>query len=454
MMRVHFIAIGGAAMHNLALALHSKGYVVSGSDDEVFEPSKTRLENVGLLPDTMGWFPDKISPKIDAIILGMHARKDNPELLEAQRQGLKIFSYPEYLYEQSKDKTRVVIAGSHGKTTITSMVMHVLSKLKVDFDYMVGSQIEGFDTMVRLSHTAKYIILEGDEYLSSPIDLRSKFLWYKPHVALLSGIAWDHINVFPTWDSYLETFEKFIGSIVDGGYLTYFAGDKAISDMVSKHTQRIQVIPYQTHVHTVENAISTLSTDFGPVNLKVFGDHNLQNLSGALNLCKQIGISDKDFYFAISDFGGAAKRLQTIAQNNESIAYLDFAHSPSKLEATTKAVKVQFHDRQLVACMELHTFSSLKKEFLPLYQNTMDAADIAFVYFNPHTLEHKKLETISAAQVQAAFGGKVKVYTDSEALIKELSAIKYEKTNLLLMTSGNFDGVDLKAFAKQLIPEK
>jgi len=454
MMRVHFIAIGGAAMHNLALALHSKGYVVSGSDDEVFEPSKTRLEKAGLLPNSMGWFPDKISPKIDAIILGMHARKDNPELLEAQRQGLKIYSYPEYLYEQSKDKTRVVIAGSHGKTTITSMVMHVLSKLKFDFDYMVGSQIEGFDTMVRLSHTAKYIILEGDEYLSSPIDLRSKFLWYKPHVALLSGIAWDHINVFPTWDSYLETFEKFISSIKDGGYLTYFAGDKAISDMVSKHTQRVQVVPYQTHLHTVENAISTLSTDFGPVNLKVFGDHNLQNLSGALNLCKQIGISDKDFYFAISDFGGAAKRLQIIAQNNESIAYLDFAHSPSKLEATTKAVKAQFPDRHLVACMELHTFSSLKKEFLPLYQNTMDAADIAFVYFNPHTLEHKKLETISAAQVQAAFGGKVKVYTDSEALIKELSAIKYEKTNLLLMTSGNFDGVDLKAFAKQLIPEK
>jgi len=450
-MNVHFIAIGGAAMHNLALALYNKGYQVTGSDDEIFEPSKSRLKNAGILPEKYGWYPEKINNSIDAIILGMHARKDNPELLEAQKQGLKIYSYPEYIYEQSKDKIRVVIGGSHGKTTITSMVMHVLAYHKLDFDYMVGSQLEGFDTMVRLSESAKYIILEGDEYLSSPIDLRSKFLWYKPQIALLTGIAWDHINVFPTWEGYISQFDKFVSTIDDGGYLTYFEGDKELRKIGEKHRLRINTVPYSTHDFQLKNGLTSLKTKRGMLELEIFGEHNLQNISGAKNICNQIGISDDDFYDAIAEFKGAAKRLQTLVKNDKTQMFLDFAHSPSKLEATTKAVKAQFEDRQLVACMELHTFSSLKADFLPQYKGTMDAADIAFVYFSPKTVEHKQLEPITAGDVFNAFDNpNLKVFTDSDEIVKELKAISFDQKNLLLMTSGNFGGVDLKELAKEL----
>lgn len=450
-MSVHFIAIGGAAMHNLALALVKKGYEISGSDDEIFEPSKSRLKNAGILPEKLGWFPEKINSKIDAIILGMHARKDNPELLEAQKQGLKIYSYPEYLYEQSKDKIRVVIGGSHGKTTITSMVMHVLSYHQYNFDYMVGSQIEGFDTMVRLSEDAKYIILEGDEYLSSPIDLRSKFLWYQPQIALLTGVAWDHINVFPTWEGYVEQFNTFAKTISDGGYLTYFEGDVELQKIAKRQSDRIETIAYCTHPHFLEAGKTFLNTEIGTLQLEIFGEHNLQNISGAKNICRQIGLSDEDFYKAIISFKGAAKRLQTLKESENSIMYLDFAHSPSKLAATTKAVKLQFPERTLVACMELHTFSSLKADFLPQYKGCMDAADIAFVYFNPKTVEHKKLEPITKEDVFNAFGNpKLKVFTSSDEIIQALRDINYSNKNLLLMTSGNFGGVDLIALAQQL----
>ena len=450
-MRVHFIAIGGAAMHNLALALHQKGYQVTGSDDEIFEPSRSRLDAVGLLPQSYGWFPEKINSDIDAIILGMHARKDNPELMEAQKQGLKIYSYPEYIYEQSKDKIRVVIGGSHGKTTITSMVMHVLAYHKMNFDYMVGSQLEGFDTMVRLSEEAKYIILEGDEYLSSPIDLRSKFLWYKPQIALLTGIAWDHINVFPTWEGYIEQFDKFVSTINEGGYLTYFEGDKELRKIGERHQSRINTVPYQTHDYSLNKGVTKLKTPQGEYELAIFGEHNLQNISGAKNICNQIGISDDDFYEAITVFKGAAKRLQTLVKTDKTQMFLDFAHSPSKLEATTKAVKAQFGDRPLVACMELHTFSSLKADFLPQYKGTMDAADIAFVYFSPKTVEHKQLEPITADDVFKAFGNpNLKVFTDSEEIVKALKSTSFDNKNLLLMTSGNFGGVDLKVLAKEL----
>ena len=450
-MNVHFIAIGGAAMHNLALALHNKGYKVTGSDDEIFEPSRSRLNKKGILPENYGWFPEKINSNIDAIILGMHARIDNPELLEAQKQGLKIYSYPEYIYEQSKDKIRVVIGGSHGKTTITSMIMHVLAFHKMDFDYMVGSQLEGFDTMVRLSDSAKYIILEGDEYLSSPIDLRSKFLWYKPQIALLTGIAWDHINVFPTWDGYIEQFDKFVSTINNEGYLTYFEGDKELLKIADKHKERIQCISYKTHEYKLGNGITSIKTKQGFKELEVFGEHNLQNISGAKNICNQIGISDEDFYQAIAQFKGAAKRLQTLVKNKKTQIFLDFAHSPSKLEATTKAVKAQFKNRKLVACMELHTFSSLKADFLPQYKGTMDAADIAFVYFSPKTVEHKQLDPISAKDVFNAFDNKnLKVFTDSKDIIKALKSISFKDSNLLLMTSGNFGGIDLKTLAKDL----
>ncbi|WP_372640831.1 UDP-N-acetylmuramate--L-alanine ligase [Ancylomarina sp.] len=451
-MRVHFIAIGGAAMHNLALALHKKAFQVSGSDDEIFDPSKSRLEQYGLLPEKWGWFPDKITSKIDAIILGMHARIDNPELLKAKELGLKIYSYPEYIYEQTKDKTRVVIGGSHGKTTTTSMIMHVLKCNNIDFDYMVGAQIEGFDTMVKLSEDAKIAVFEGDEYLASPIDPRPKFHLYHPHIALLTGIAWDHINVFPTFDNYLSQFEKFIGYIKPQGSLIYFEEDEHIEKMIQSKRDDIKYHPYNSHLHTVKNGISSLITKDGRLELSIFGDHNLQNLQGAHFVCRELGISDEKFYSSIKNFGGAAKRLQTLAQNEQTIVYQDFAHSPSKLQATTRAVKNQFTDRKLVACMELHTFSSLKEEFLPEYKDSMAVADIALVYFNPKTVEHKKLKAISAQQVEEAFGGtNLKVYTDSQILLYDLMHLNFEKTNLLLMSSGNFSGLNLKELADKII---
>ena len=451
-MRVHFIAIGGAAMHNMALALHHKGYEITGSDDEIFEPSRSRLEQKGLLPEKYGWFPEKINKNIDAIILGMHARKDNPELLEAQKQGLKIYSYPEYIYEQSKNKKRIVIGGSHGKTTITSMIMHVLKENKIDFDYMVGSQLEGFDTMVRLSESAPIIILEGDEYLSSPIDLRSKFLWYKPHIALLTGIAWDHINVFPTWEGYINQFDKFVSTFEKDAYLTYFEEDTELCKIANKYEHKIISQAYSTAPHIVKNGETFLLVDNKEIHLSVFGKHNLQNIAGAKNICKQIGISDKQFYTTISTFKGAAKRLQTLQKTSNTQIFLDFAHSPSKLKATCDAVKDQFTERSLIACMELHTFSSLKADFLPQYKGSMNSADVAFVYFNPQTVAHKQLDAISSKDVFSAFGNpKLKVFTDSNTLIKELKTIDYKDKNLLLMTSGNFDGINLKEFSKELI---
>jgi len=451
-MRVHFIAIGGAAMHNLALALHKKGFHVSGSDDEIFDPSKTRLKQAGLLPEKWGWFPNKITTNIDAVILGMHARIDNPELIKAKELNLKIYSYPEYIYEQTKDKTRVVIGGSHGKTTTTSMIMHVLKCNNINFDYMVGAQIEGFETMVKLSEDAKIAVFEGDEYLASPIDPRPKFHLYHPHIALLTGIAWDHINVFPTFENYLDQFKKFINFIKPQGSLIYFDEDEHILKMVQEQRDNISYLPYNSHPHKVKDGVSSLITKDGEIELSIFGEHNLQNLKGAHLICKELGLSDEQFYTSIQSFGGAAKRLQTLAQNNQTIVYQDFAHSPSKLQATTKAVKNQFTDRKLVACMELHTFSSLKEEFLPEYKNSMALADVAMVYFNPKTVEHKKLKAITTKQVHDAFGGtNLKVYTDSQELLNDLMQLNFEKTNLLLMSSGNFSGLNLKELANQLV---
>lgn len=451
-MKVHFIAVGGSAMHNLAIALHKKGYTVSGSDDEIFEPSKSRLQKYGILPEKWGWYPDKLTADIDAIILGMHARIDNPELLKAQELGLKIYSYPEYIYEQTKDKTRIVIGGSHGKTTTTSMVMHVFKENNIDFDYMVGAQIEGFETMVKLSKNAEIAIFEGDEYLSSPIDRRPKFHLYHPNIALLTGIAWDHINVFPTFENYVEQFEIFTKLIQPNGSLIYFDKDEHINKIVNNKRKDINYIPYDTPKFKLINNKTVLTTNFGDIELEIFGEHNLQNLMGAYYICKKAGLSDKDFYSTIQTFSGAAKRLQKLSESNSCIVFQDFAHSPSKLKATTEAVKKQFTNRKLIACMELHTFSSLKKEFLPQYKNTMKLADEAIVYFNPKTLEHKKLEPITKEQVREAFGGKnVTVYTDSDEVISNLLSNNFENTNVLLMSSGNFSGVNLCQLADKII---
>ena len=451
-MRVHFIAIGGSAMHNLALALHHKGYKVTGSDDEVFEPSKGRLAKYGLLPDSIGWNADRITSDIDAVILGMHARKDNPELIKAQELGLKIYSYPEYIYEQTKDKTRVVIGGSHGKTSITAMILYVLNKCNVETDYMVGAQLDGFETMVKLTETAPVVILEGDEYLSSPIDRRPKFHLYKPNIALLSGIAWDHVNVFPTFDNYLDQFRIFVGLIENGGKLIYSVDDEYVKQVAEHSDNQIEKVPYSVPKHRTENGVTYLVLDEEEVPLKIFGNHNLMNLNGARLVCNSIGVSDSDFYQAIQDFTGASKRLELIGQCQSTSIYKDFAHSPSKLKATTTAVKNQFDNRTLVACMELHTFSSLNQEFLGEYDGCMNTPDVSVVYFNPKTLEHKKLPPLTESEVKTAFKrDDLLVFTDSGELVSWLNRQEWNEKNLLLMSSGNFGGLNLNELAESLI---
>ena len=450
-MNVHFIAIGGSAMHNLALALHNKGYQVTGSDDTIFEPSKSRLEAKGLLPESYGWFPEKITSNIDAIVLGMHAKADNPELLKALELGLKIYSYPEFLYEQSKNKTRVVIGGSHGKTTITSMILHVMHYHNREVDYMVGAQLEGFDVMVKLTEENDFIVLEGDEYLSSPIDRRPKFHLYKPNIALLSGIAWDHINVFPTYEGYVEQFRIFVDSIVRGGSITYNEEDPEVARVVEASQNTIRKLPYQTPEYAVENGQTLLETPEGPLPIEVFGKHNLNNLAGAKWICQHMGIDEDDFYEAIATFKGASKRLEKIAESKNSVAYKDFAHSPSKVEATTKAVKEQYKNRTLVACLELHTYSSLNAEFLKEYKGALDAADVAVVFYSPHAVEIKKLEKVTHEQIAKAFErDDLIIYTNPDDFKNFLFSQDFKNKTLLLMSSGNYGGLDFDA-VKELI---
>ncbi|PKP38241.1 MAG: peptidoglycan synthetase [Bacteroidetes bacterium HGW-Bacteroidetes-15] len=450
-MNIHFIAIGGSAMHNLAIALKLKGCTVTGSDDEIFEPSRSRLLNHGLLPNEIGWFPDKITNQLDAIVLGMHARKDNPELLRAEELGLKIYSYPEYLYEQTKDKTRVVIGGSHGKTTITSMVLHVLRESRIDFDYMVGAQIEGFDNMVGLSEKSSIAVFEGDEYLTSPIDPRPKFHLYKPHIAVISGIAWDHINVFPTFGIYKKQFEIFIDTIEPNGHLVYFSKDKEIQTIVKKINKSINLIPYTEHPASIKLDKTFLIIGGNELKLNVFGHHNMENIAAAKEVCSLLGVDDKNFYKSISSFQGAAKRLQKIGSGQTTDVMLDFAHAPSKVKATVKAMKETYPYRKLIACLELHTFSSLNPNFLSEYKGSLSKADIAIVYYNPKTLEHKKLPPIEPGYVKQKFGNsKIHVFTDSIALNDFLLKQFWDNTNLLLMSSGNFSGLDISGLSSAI----
>ena len=451
-MKVHFIAIGGSAMHNLAIALHKKGVLVTGSDDEIFDPAKERLKRYGILPLEEGWHPEKLDLSLDAVILGMHARADNPELLRAQELGLKIFSYPEYLYEQAKDKKRVVIGGSHGKTTITAMILHVLQFHNVDCDYMVGAQLEGFEVMVKLSESAKIMVFEGDEYLTSPIDRRPKFHLYKPDIALISGIAWDHINVFPTFDNYVEQFRIFAAMVPPTGVLIYCAEDVEVKKVAESVADKVRIIPYTLPEFSIENGNTTIIHNGNKTPLMVFGKHNLQNMNGARLVCKELGITDDQFYEAIQDFKGAAKRLELVDRNGSAAVYKDFAHSPSKLMATTRAVKEQFPERKLVACMELHTFSSLTKEFLMQYKGAMDEADLPIVFFSPHAITMKRLPAITEEMVLEAFGNKnIKVYTDSDVLYHDLLGMDWHNANLLMMSSGNFHGIDFVQLAKAVL---
>ncbi|UOX34122.1 Mur ligase domain-containing protein [Flavobacterium sediminilitoris] len=442
-MRTHFIAIGGAAMHNLALALHNKGYKITGSDDAIFEPSKSRLDKKGLLPIEMGWFLDKITSDIEAIILGMHAKSDNPELLKAQELGLKIYSYPEFLYEQSKNKTRVVIGGSHGKTTITSMILHVMHYHDVEVDYMVGAQLEGFDTMVHLTEDNDFIVLEGDEYLSSPMDRRPKFHLYQPNIALLSGIAWDHINVFPTFENYVDQFKIFANQITRGGILIYNEEDEAVKEVAEETENPIRKIPYQTPSYSVENGITLLDTPEGSMPIEVFGAHNLNNLAGAKWICQCMGVDEAEFYEAISSFKGASKRLEKIAEGIDKVAYKDFAHSPSKVSATTKAVKDQYPDRKLIACLELHTYSSLNAEFLKEYEGALDSADIAVVFYSPDAVKIKQLEEVTYDQIEKSFKrNNLIIYTNPTEFKEFLFKQNFSNSTLLLMSSGNYGGLN------------
>lgn len=451
--RIHFIAIGGAAMHNLALALQKNGFQVSGSDDEIYEPSYSRLKNAGLLPETEGWNPEKITSEINTVILGMHARADNPELLRALELGIPVYSYPEYIYQFCKNKQRIVIAGSHGKTTITSMVMHVLKTFNRKFDYLVGAQLEGFDNMVKLSQDAPIIIIEGDEYLASALDKVPKFLKYQHHIALVSGIAWDHINVFPTIDQYVRQFDHLADATPKGGILIYNEDDAIASVICQKEREDVTVSEYKAHPSEITDGKTFLVTPSRKkIPLDVFGEHNMRNISGAKAVCSKIGITEEQFYEAISTFKGAANRLELLANNPKTAVYKDFAHAPSKLKATTKALKRQYPDRELVAVLELHTFSSLNKRFLDEYNNTFSAADLPMVYFNPEVLVHKNMPSISTDEVIGAFGNKkLEVFTQIADLKARLESLNWPNRNLLLMSSGQFSGLDLQTLANKII---
>ncbi len=449
--RVHFIAIGGSAMHNLAIALHLKGYKVTGSDDEIFDPARSRLDAYGLLPEEFGWFPEKLDNTIGSIILGMHARGDNPELARAKELGLKIYSYPEFLYEQSKDKLRVVIGGSHGKTTITAMILHVLQRCGVDTDYMVGAKLEGFDVMVRLTKEAKVMVFEGDEYLTSALDLRPKFHLYKPDIALVSGIAWDHMNVFPTFENYISQFRVFMEMVPREGALIYCDEDIEVHKTAMAAEGEMLKLAYGVPEHRVENGKTVLQTAEGEFPLMIFGNHNLMNLEGARLVCNKLNISNSDFYKAISDFKGASNRLELIATRDGFNAYRDFAHAPSKLKATLEAVKEQFPDRKLIACFELHTYSSLNKDFLDQYAGSMEKADVALVYFSLHALALKKLPMLSPDDIKESFRKQgLLVFSESAKFQEFLLGQEYTNTNLLLMSSGNYDGLNVKDFAEKL----
>lgn len=443
-MKVHFIAIGGSAMHNLAIALKLKGYEVSGSDDEIFSPAKERLEKYNILPDNVGWDEKKITKDLDAIILGMHAKEDNPELIKAKQLGLKIYSYPEFLYEMSKDKKRIVIGGSHGKTTTTAMILHAMQHCGIETDYMVGALLEGFEVMVKMTEEAEYMVLEGDEYLTSTLDKRPKFHLYKPNIAIITGIAWDHINVFPTFEIYKEQFQIFADKIEKNGTLIYCNEDENVRRIAENSRADIEKLPYVAFDYKIEKGNTYIIYKGKEYLIQVFGKHNLMNMYAAMLATEKVGISNEDFLVSMQSFKGASKRLELVKKTDSVSVYKDFAHSPSKLKATIEAVKDWFPNRKLVACMELHTFSSLTSEFLQQYKGTMDKADVSMVYYNKHAIELKRLPDLNKQDVYEAFNKQdLKVYTDVKDMLTDLHKIEMKDVCILMMSSGNFDGIDL-----------
>jgi UDP-N-acetylmuramate: L-alanyl-gamma-D-glutamyl-meso-diaminopimelate ligase len=448
-MKIHFISIGGSVMHQLAIALKRKGYQITGSDDEIFEPAKTNLAKEGILPEEIGWQPDKITKDLNAVILGMHAKADNPELQKARDLGVSIYSFPEYIFQESKEKIRVIVGGSHGKTTTTSMIMHVLKETGKDFDYLVGARLQGFDQSVDITN-APVIVCEGDEYPASTLEKRPKFHFLFPHIAIITGIAWDHINVFPTFDFYLEQFRIFINKIEPNGHLIYNDTDSILKELVETHARTdIQYHPYNVPVHSITNGITKVSIDGNETELKVFGDHNLLNLNAAWLACKELGLTSEQFIKAIGSFTGAAKRLELLAKNNSTVFYRDFAHAPSKVKATIEAVKNQFPDRQFIAALELHTFSSLNEAFMKEYKGAMDQADEASVFFSKHALELKRMPDLPKEVVKKGFAKEnLQVFNDRSELENWLSHLDYKNAVVVFMSSGNYDGLDTEAFAR------
>lgn len=449
--RIHFIAIGGSVMHNLAIALKNQGHTITGSDDEIFEPSRSALEKAGLLPKSEGWNPDGIDASLDVVILGMHARKDNPELLKAQQLGLKIYSFPEYIYNHSIDKQRVIIAGSHGKTTITGIVVHVLNYFNRSFDYVIGARIKGVDNPVKLSD-APLIVIEGDEYLCSAIDPTPKFLRYQHHIGLISGVAWDHANVFPTEEEYLKQFDKFADQTPKSGILIFCDTDPMVSVVGNKQRNDVTSVPYKAHPHAVENGQEYLTNGKERIPIKIFGNHNLQNINGAKELLKKIGISTEQFYKAIQSFEGAAGRLEKVKETSSTVVFKDYAHAPSKVRASVRAVKELYPNREVVACVELHTFSSLNKSYLPQYKDSLKGITNAIVFFNPEKVKAKNLEPITETDIRNAFGNtSLKVFDDPKKLEEHLRTQSWSNKNLLMMSSGNFAGFDIKTLADKIL---
>jgi UDP-N-acetylmuramate: L-alanyl-gamma-D-glutamyl-meso-diaminopimelate ligase len=451
-MNIHFISIGGSVMHQLAIALKRKGYTITGSDDEIFEPAKTNLQKEGLLPASFGWFPERINSRQDAILLGMHAKADNPELLKAKELGLPIYSFPEYIYKESIDKTRIVVGGSHGKTTTTAMLMHVLKTIGKPFDYLVGARLEGFNQSVNITD-APLVVCEGDEYPASAIERRPKFHFLFPHIAILTGIAWDHINIFPTFDNYLEQFRIFINKIEPDGYLIYNEGDTTLKELVGAVGRKdINYCPYDVPNHSISNGVTKVTIEGADATLKVFGNHNLLNLHAAWLVCKQLGITPQDFANAISTFTGAAKRLELLSSNDETIVYRDFAHAPSKVKATIEAVKAQFPSRKLVAVLELHTYSSLNENFMKEYSGVLNLADQGAVFYSKHALEIKRMPELRKEVVKSGFANEaLHVFTQKEELSQWLQSLEYKDSVILFMSSGNYDGLNLEAFTKAII---
>ena len=444
-MKLHFIAIGGSAMHSLALALHKKGNNITGSDDAIYEPSKSALRKQGLLPESFGWFPEKITEDLDAIVLGMHAKNDNPELERAKELGLKIYSYPEFLFELSKEKTRVVIGGSHGKTTITAMIIHVMHYHGKEIDYMLGAPVRGIEDTIHLSDENDFMLIEGDEYPASPMDLRPKFHLYQPNIALLSGIAWDHMNVFPTFENYMEQFQIFINSIVKGGILVYNEEDETLKKLAENAENQIRKHPYSTPEYHVEDGETILETSEGDMPLEIFGKHNMNNLAGAKWICQHMGIDEDDFYEAMMEFEGASRRLEKIFDSDKGAVFKDFAHSPSKVMASTRAVKEQYPEKKLIACLELHTFSSLNSEFIQQYKNTLNEADEAIVFYSPEAIAQKQMDPISAEEIKAAFNEPgMEIISETSALKDLLDSKNLNDSVLLLMSSGTFGNLNLE----------